>query len=230
MKKVKKRKHPHRSKRRVIEDKILVLLPYAVNFFLFTVVAFFFGKYVDSKIFAECYGRDSEQTVILFTFFAASLACSFTWFFQKPLYKMIIKDRNYDMFQLTVGAELLSRTKQKGYYKELRIVYSVMSIFFLVVTFIFVIFGCFNGAAINNDGDIVYKSTAFSHKQIIDFETVEIVELTNDNSWNYAFKLDNKWQGYSAKEDSQAEKIMIDNIKKYDKNVRIYESIKDIEQ
>lgn len=212
------------------KDKIFLYAPYAVMAVIFAVLFGVLGVSIDKRVFDNCFGRSYFETALGFATVGVFLSFIFTWLIQKPLYKLILKKDYYNEFQQIIKAES----------SPLGIVLSVGCIDILVC-FFFTVFFCFNGMAFNNNGNIVYKETAFSKQSIISFEDTEIAILKGTYSGRvhsyteyektaYAFLLDGEWYEYGVPNDENAEKLILNNIEKYNKNIKIYESIEDIEQ
>lgn len=212
------------------KDKILLYAPYAVMAVVFAVVFGVLGVYIDKHVFDDCFGRSYFETAAGFATVGVFLSFIFTWIIQKPFYKLILKKNYYDKFQQIMKAES----------SPLGIVL-VVGVLIALACFFFTMFFCFNGMAFNNDENIVYKETAFSEKNVISFENTEIAMLkgtysgrahsyTEYDETAYAFQLDGEWYEYGIPSDERAEELILNNIKKYNKNVKTYKSIEDIEQ
>ncbi len=212
------------------KDKILLYAPYAVMAVVFAVLFGVLGVNIDKHVFDNCFGRSYFDTAVGFATVGVFLSVIFTWFIQKPLYKLILKKDYYDKFQQIIKAE----SSPSG-------VIFVVGVLIILVCFFFTMFFCFNGMAFNDDGDIVYKETAFSEQNVISFEDAEIAILQGTHSGRshsyseydetaYAFQLDGEWYEYGVPNDERAEKLILNSIEKYDKNVKTYKSIEDIEQ
>lgn len=223
IRKVKKNLYGYSTK-----DKILLYVPYVVMAIVFAVLFAVLGVAIDKRVFDNCFGRSYFDTAVGFATVGVFLSFIFSWLIQKPLYKLILKKDSYDKFQKIMKAE----SSPSG-------VVFVVGVLIVLVCFFFTMFFCFNGMAFNDDGDIVYKETAFSEQNVISFEDAEIAVLQGTHSGKshsyteydesaYAFLLDGEWYEYGIPSDERAEELILNNIEKYDKNVKTYKSIEEI--
>lgn len=226
IKKVKKNKRKEQSYSK--KDKALLYTPYIIFAIVFAVAFGFIGLYIDKQIYNNCFGRMHFDTVLGFAVVGAFLSCILTWIIHKPLYKRIVKKDYYDEFQQILMAESSPPA-----------LIAALGVLIVIVCLFFTAFFCFNGMAFNSDGNIIYKDTAFSQKKIIMFADTEIAIVKGYHSKGgyseyldtaYAFKIENDWYEYGVPDEEEVVEYIENSINKYNKDVKIYKSIEDIEQ
>lgn len=212
-------------------DKFLMYMPVIIISVIFAIGFGIAGYYIDKNIFADCLGRKHYESVIAFGFAGTWISLIVSLLLPNSIYKLYIKKDRYDSFIRMVNAQGNTESfAQKAVIYIFCIVGCIAGALFFTTIF------CFNGIAFNNDA-IVYKDFAFSQTQSYSFEDTEIAIVEGEYSNGsygeyidtaYAFKLDEDWYDYGVP-DEEIKELIEQNIEKYDKDVKIYKSVEDIE-
>ncbi len=215
------------------KDKFLMYLPLLINAVLFLFLFAVIGYKLDEQVFADCVGANHLKSAFGFGIAGVWVSLAVSLLLPNSIYKWIVKKENYDSFIRMVKAQDI---QVKKIYRTLIYAFLILACLAAALFFIFVF--CFNGIVFNDDA-IVYKEYAFSEQQIYSFEDTDIavVEGSYDSDgWYaeydetaYAFCLDGEWVEYGVPADEPSGSMIQKNIEKYNKSVRIYQSIRDIE-
>ncbi len=213
-------------------DRFLMYLPMLILAVIFAIAFGIIGYHIDENIFIDCIGKKHYSSLVAFGFSGACVSLIISVLLPNSVYKLFVKKDRYDSFIRMVNMQDI-----QGPFAFKAIVYAFIIIAVLVIAMFFTVVFCFNGIAFKTDS-IVYKEYAFSEMQRYSFEQTEIAIVEgsyNEGEYSsyigtaYAFKLGDEWYDYGVPDGNEVVLLIESNIEKYDKNVKIYKSIEDIE-
>ncbi|MDE5963814.1 MAG: hypothetical protein K2G65_00245, partial [Eubacterium sp.] len=213
-------------------DRFLMYLPMLILAVIFAIAFGIIGYHIDENIFIDCIGKKHYSSLFAFGFSGACISLIISALLPNSVYKLFVKEDRYDSFIRMVNLQDI-----QGPFVFKAIVYAFIIIAVLVIAMFFTVVFCFNGIAFETDS-IVYKEYAFSEMQRYSFEQTEIAIVEgsyNEGEYSsyigtaYAFKFGDEWYDYGVPDENEVEQLIESNIEKYDKNVKIYKSIEDIE-
>ena len=221
-------KQSKKTKITPIKYKILVSIPYIVFSIVFFILFAILGLFIDKKLYENYVGQNTLQSVFIMGVCGVLFAFIFVGILGLKIYKPIVKKDDFNNFSMMLAANSSSIVLEIILYLGLVAVAAyLLSVF------------AFNGFAFN-ENEIVYKEYLFSQQQISSFSKTDIAIVKgsyDDDGYytdygydSYAFNINGKWYEYGVPSDEKAQKIIQDNIVKYNKQLKAVESIEDLEE
>ncbi len=189
---------------------------------LFGVLCMFIGVKLDAYVMADWVGRNRLEASLPFFLVGFFVCLLFFAILPDSIVKPFLSKSRYDEYLALAKAESFSLTVK---------MIIVVAVIALCCGSLF--FFAFNGVGINKDGDILYKKYALSETKTYSLEDTEIAIVTGDGGSEYidtayAFCIDGEWIDFGVAEEEN-KKIIEESIAKYNKEVKIYSSVGDIE-
>lgn len=211
-----------------IRYKMVLYLPYIAFMIIFAIVFGLVGLLIDNKIYSDYFGRSSLDAFIFSAMIGIFVSWIFTWFIRKPIYKFILK-KNYD------DRRFIKIMNEKSSPTGVLIFSCVLIVATCILIFMF---GCFNGFAFDNDGNVYYKETPFSQNEVVAIDDVEIAIIKNRHGrYNthieyhdtaYAFKFGDEWIAYGVPNDEKSKNLILNSIEENNKIVNTYFCIEEL--
>lgn len=204
------------------KDETVIAVVGIVFSILIGILCVFLGSRLDAYVMADWVGRNRLE---------ASLGFFLIGFFFALIILAIIPD--------SVMKPFFSKTRYEEYLalEKMQDISFVAKIIIVAVVVILccgiLFFFTFNGVGMNKDGDILYKEFALSETRVYSLKDTEIAIVVGDGGGEYtdtayAFCLDGKWVDFGVADEQNKKKIE-ESIAKYNKDVKTYDSVGDIE-
>ena len=145
---------------------MVLYLPYIAFMIIFAIVFGLVGLLIDNKIYSDYFGRSSPDAFIFSAMIGIFVSWIFTWFIRKPIYKFILK-KNYD------DRRFIKIMNEKSSPTGVLIFSCVLIVATCILIFMF---GCFNGFAFDNDGNVYYKETPFSQNEVVAIDEIQFFD------------------------------------------------------
>jgi hypothetical protein len=206
---------------------VLCELPYFVIAVIFAVLFVILGIHIDKMLYPNWIGKDYGYTGLSFGISGIFLSLLFSSVVIKKIYKIFVPKKHYNNVMIIYEGEKASKKA---------VVFFVVLCVFVSVLFFNVM--AFTGIAVTENETVVNKDFAFSKvvEQPLEDTEIAIVKGSYSGKYGYsvyadtayAFKVDDEWIDFGIPNE-EAKEIIENAIEKYDKSVKTYREVNDIE-